>query len=71
MKRMNLFIKGLEKKSIQNYYKNDLEDPKLKSTIFVNNNMIEAVNQYILIRNVIQIQYGTYGYIKMYQINYF
>nr|YP_009352012.1 hypothetical chloroplast RF21 [Schoepfia jasminodora]AQW41730.1 hypothetical chloroplast RF21 [Schoepfia jasminodora] len=43
---------------------NDLEDPKQKILIFVSNTILEAVNQYILIRNLIQIQSSTYGSIK-------
>nr|YP_010882710.1 hypothetical chloroplast RF21 [Androsace filiformis]YP_010882729.1 hypothetical chloroplast RF21 [Androsace filiformis]WIF27294.1 hypothetical chloroplast RF21 [Androsace filiformis]WIF27313.1 hypothetical chloroplast RF21 [Androsace filiformis] len=43
---------------------NDLEDPKLKRVVFASNNIMEAVNQYRLIRNLIQIQYRTYGYIR-------
>nr|QXO05453.1 Ycf2 [Vrydagzynea nuda]QXO05470.1 Ycf2 [Vrydagzynea nuda] len=40
------------------------EDPKLKTAVFASNNIMEAVNQYRLIRNLIQIQYSTYGYIR-------
>nr|QVX28783.1 hypothetical protein RF2 [Poiretia bahiana]QVX28800.1 hypothetical protein RF2 [Poiretia bahiana] len=43
---------------------NDLEDPKPKIVVFASNNIMEAVNQYRLIRNLIQIQYSTYGYIR-------
>nr|YP_009309134.1 hypothetical chloroplast RF21 [Primula veris]AOS86798.1 hypothetical chloroplast RF21 [Primula veris] len=43
---------------------NDLEDPKLKRVVFASNNITEAVNQYRLIRNLIEIQYRTYGYIR-------
>nr|YP_009752201.1 Ycf2 protein [Linnaeosicyos amara]QIT05611.1 Ycf2 protein [Linnaeosicyos amara] len=43
---------------------NDLEDPKQKIVVFASNNIMEAVNQYRLIRNLIQIQYNTYGYIR-------
>jgi hypothetical protein len=32
--------------------------------VFASNNIMEAVNQYGLIRNLIQIQYSTYGYIR-------
>ncbi|OWK25813.1 hypothetical protein AJ87_00925 [Rhizobium yanglingense] len=42
----------------------DLEDPKQKKVVFASNNIMEAVNQYRLIRNLIQIQYNTYGYIR-------
>nr|YP_009526164.1 Ycf2 [Dianthus caryophyllus]YP_010938532.1 Ycf2 [Dianthus cincinnatus]YP_010938550.1 Ycf2 [Dianthus cincinnatus]YP_010938700.1 Ycf2 [Dianthus barbatus]YP_010938718.1 Ycf2 [Dianthus barbatus]QYF08531.1 Ycf2 [Dianthus fruticosus subsp. amorginus]QYF08782.1 Ycf2 [Dianthus fruticosus subsp. fruticosus]UFP05486.1 hypothetical protein RF2 [Dianthus chinensis]CUA65787.1 Ycf2 [Dianthus gratianopolitanus]CUA66543.1 Ycf2 [Dianthus moravicus] len=43
-----------------------LEDRKQKRVVFASNNKMEAVNQnqYILIRNLIQIQYSTYGYIR-------
>uniref|UniRef100_A0A3Q7G3T6 Ycf2 N-terminal domain-containing protein n=1 Tax=Solanum lycopersicum TaxID=4081 RepID=A0A3Q7G3T6_SOLLC len=43
---------------------NDLEDPKPKIVVFASNNIMEAVTQYRLIRNLIQIQYSTYGYIR-------
>nr|YP_010499549.1 Ycf2 [Balanites aegyptiaca]YP_010499564.1 Ycf2 [Balanites aegyptiaca]UWT58825.1 Ycf2 [Balanites aegyptiaca]UWT58845.1 Ycf2 [Balanites aegyptiaca] len=43
---------------------NDLEDPKPKIVVFASNNIMEAVSQYRLIRNLIQIQYSTYGYIR-------
>nr|QXO04073.1 Ycf2 protein [Goodyera repens]QXO04090.1 Ycf2 protein [Goodyera repens] len=53
-----------QKKSVRIYCGNDLEDPKLKTAVFASNNIMEAVNQYRLIRNLIQIQYSTYGYIR-------
>ena len=37
---------------------------KQKIVVFASNNIMEAVNQYRLIRNLIQIQYSTYGYIR-------
>ncbi|KAH0849812.1 hypothetical protein HID58_096067, partial [Brassica napus] len=42
------------------------EDPKPKRVVFASNNIMEAVNQYRLIRNLIQIQfqYSPYGYIR-------
>nr|YP_010712266.1 Ycf2 protein [Corydalis ternata]YP_010712288.1 Ycf2 protein [Corydalis ternata]WDA92921.1 Ycf2 protein [Corydalis ternata]WDA92943.1 Ycf2 protein [Corydalis ternata] len=40
------------------------EDPKPQRVVFASNNRIEAVNPYRLIRNLIQIQYRTYGYIR-------
>nr|YP_009436360.1 hypothetical chloroplast RF2 [Cyphia belfastica]YP_009436385.1 hypothetical chloroplast RF2 [Cyphia belfastica]ATG26538.1 hypothetical chloroplast RF2 [Cyphia belfastica]ATG26563.1 hypothetical chloroplast RF2 [Cyphia belfastica] len=43
---------------------NDLEEPKPKIVVFASNNIMEAVNQYRLIRNLIQIQYSTYRYIR-------
>nr|YP_009493628.1 hypothetical protein RF2 [Eucommia ulmoides]YP_009493650.1 hypothetical protein RF2 [Eucommia ulmoides]AWN56550.1 hypothetical protein RF2 [Eucommia ulmoides]AWN56572.1 hypothetical protein RF2 [Eucommia ulmoides]AZT79313.1 hypothetical protein RF2 [Eucommia ulmoides]AZT79335.1 hypothetical protein RF2 [Eucommia ulmoides] len=43
---------------------NDLEDPKPKRVVCASNNIMEAVNQYRLIQNLIQIQYSTYGYIR-------
>ena len=39
----------------------DSEDPEPKIVAFASNNIIEAVNQYKLIRNLIQIQYNTCG----------
>nr|YP_009341917.1 hypothetical chloroplast RF2 [Aletris spicata]YP_009341934.1 hypothetical chloroplast RF2 [Aletris spicata]ALV25482.1 hypothetical chloroplast RF2 [Aletris spicata]ALV25483.1 hypothetical chloroplast RF2 [Aletris spicata] len=53
-----------QKKSVRIYCGNDLEDPKLKTAVFASNNIMEAVNQYRLIRDLIQIQYRTYGYIR-------
>ncbi|KAH0849811.1 hypothetical protein HID58_096066 [Brassica napus] len=45
---------------------NFFEDPKPKRVVFASNNIMEAVNQYRLIRNLIQIQfqYSPYGYIR-------
>nr|YP_009436759.1 hypothetical chloroplast RF2 [Cyphia phyteuma]YP_009436782.1 hypothetical chloroplast RF2 [Cyphia phyteuma]ATG27134.1 hypothetical chloroplast RF2 [Cyphia phyteuma]ATG27159.1 hypothetical chloroplast RF2 [Cyphia phyteuma] len=43
---------------------NDLEEPKPKIVVFASNNIMEAVNQYRLIRNLIQIQYSAYRYIR-------
>uniref|UniRef100_UPI0030DE5A10 hypothetical chloroplast RF21 n=1 Tax=Herniaria glabra TaxID=115624 RepID=UPI0030DE5A10 len=45
---------------------NFLEDRKQKRVVFASNTKMEAVNQnqYILIRNLIQIQYSIYGYIR-------
>ncbi|MFQ6627357.1 hypothetical protein Gotur_005079 [Gossypium turneri] len=37
--------------------------------VFASNNIMEAVNQDILIQNLIQIQYSTYGTIMKYTIN--
>ncbi|KAI3853935.1 hypothetical protein MKX03_024161, partial [Papaver bracteatum] len=56
-----LFIEGSEKKSVRISCRNDLEDPKTKRVVFASNNIMEAVNQYRLIRNLIKIQYSTYG----------
>lgn len=42
------------------YCGNDLDDPKLKSTVFASNNIMEAVNQYRLTQSLNQIQYSTY-----------
>nr|YP_010859844.1 hypothetical protein RF2 [Cyrtostachys renda]YP_010859861.1 hypothetical protein RF2 [Cyrtostachys renda]WGM74271.1 hypothetical protein RF2 [Cyrtostachys renda]WGM74288.1 hypothetical protein RF2 [Cyrtostachys renda] len=56
------FYRRIRKKSVR--CGNDLEDPKLKTAVFASNNIMEAVNQYRLIRNLIQIQYSTYGYIR-------
>ncbi|KAK8935858.1 Protein ycf2 [Platanthera zijinensis] len=58
------FSRRIRKKSVRIYCGNDLEDPKLKTAVFASNNIMEAVNQYRLIRNLIQIQYNTYGYIR-------
>nr|YP_010723327.1 Ycf2 protein [Phalocallis coelestis]YP_010723345.1 Ycf2 protein [Phalocallis coelestis]WDW26697.1 Ycf2 protein [Phalocallis coelestis]WDW26715.1 Ycf2 protein [Phalocallis coelestis] len=56
------FYRRIRKKSVRIYCGNDLEDPNLKTAVFASNNIMEAVNQYRLIRNLIQIQYSTYGY---------
>nr|YP_009241790.1 hypothetical chloroplast RF21 [Tofieldia thibetica]YP_009241807.1 hypothetical chloroplast RF21 [Tofieldia thibetica]AMQ13365.1 hypothetical chloroplast RF21 [Tofieldia thibetica]AMQ13382.1 hypothetical chloroplast RF21 [Tofieldia thibetica] len=58
------FYRKIGKKSVRIYCGNDLEDPKLKIVVFASNNIMEAVNQYRLIRNLMQIQYSTYGYIR-------
>ncbi|KAH0445495.1 hypothetical protein IEQ34_025426 [Dendrobium chrysotoxum] len=58
------FSRRIRKKSVRIYCGNELEDPKLKTAVFASNNIMEAVNQYRLIRNLIQIQYSTYGYIR-------
>nr|YP_009247550.1 hypothetical chloroplast RF21 [Tahina spectabilis]AMW65517.1 hypothetical chloroplast RF21 [Tahina spectabilis] len=46
--------------SVRIYCGNDLEDPKLKTAVFASNNIMEAVNQYRLIRNLIQITIMKY-----------
>nr|QKV48131.1 hypothetical protein RF2 [Risleya atropurpurea]QKV48136.1 hypothetical protein RF2 [Risleya atropurpurea] len=53
-----------QKKLVRIYYGNALEDTKLKTAIFASNNIMEAVNQSRLIRNMMQIKYSTYGYIR-------
>nr|YP_010616354.1 Ycf2 protein [Pandanus amaryllifolius]YP_010616371.1 Ycf2 protein [Pandanus amaryllifolius]WAU47726.1 Ycf2 protein [Pandanus amaryllifolius]WAU47743.1 Ycf2 protein [Pandanus amaryllifolius] len=58
------FYRRIRKKSVRIYCGNDLEDPKLKTAVFSSNNIMEAVNQYRLIRDLIQIQYRTYAYIR-------
>lgn len=54
----------MRKKWVRTSCGNDLEDPKPKIKIVDSNNIMEAVNQYRLIRNLIKIQYSTYGYIR-------
>ncbi|KVI04359.1 Maturase MatK, N-terminal domain-containing protein, partial [Cynara cardunculus var. scolymus] len=56
---MNLFIEGSEKR-VRISCGNDLEEPKPKIVVFASNNIMEAVNQYRLIRNLIQIQHSTH-----------
>lgn len=56
------FYRRIIKKWVQTSCGNDLEDPKPKIVVFTSNNIMEAVNQYRLIRNLIPIQYITYGY---------
>nr|YP_009907304.1 Ycf2 [Heptapleurum actinophyllum]YP_009907324.1 Ycf2 [Heptapleurum actinophyllum]QLI53657.1 Ycf2 [Heptapleurum actinophyllum]QLI53677.1 Ycf2 [Heptapleurum actinophyllum] len=58
------FYRRIRKKRVRISCGNDLEDPKPKIVVFASNNIMEAVNQYRLIRNLIQIQYSTYGYIR-------
>nr|QXE39984.1 Ycf2 [Nanhaia speciosa] len=58
------FYRRIIKKWVRTSCGNDLEDPKPKIVVFTSNNIMEAVNQYRLIRNLIQIQYSTYGYIR-------
>nr|YP_009765208.1 hypothetical protein RF2 [Brownea grandiceps]YP_009765225.1 hypothetical protein RF2 [Brownea grandiceps]QIS95485.1 hypothetical protein RF2 [Brownea grandiceps]QIS95502.1 hypothetical protein RF2 [Brownea grandiceps] len=58
------FYRRIRKKRVRTSCGNDLEDPKPKIVVFASNNIMEAVNQYRLIRNLIQIQYSTYGYIR-------
>nr|WEG89384.1 hypothetical chloroplast RF21 [Amana sp. MW-2023b]WEG89385.1 hypothetical chloroplast RF21 [Amana sp. MW-2023b] len=60
------FYRRIRKNSVRIYCgnDNDLEDPKIKTAVFASNNTMEAVNQYRLIRNLMQIQYNTYGYIR-------
>nr|QEJ86784.1 Ycf2 [Nasa triphylla]QEJ86785.1 Ycf2 [Nasa triphylla] len=58
------FYRRIRKKWVRISCGNDLEDPKPKIVVFASNNIMEAVNQYRLIRNLIQIQYSTYGYIR-------
>lgn len=58
------FYQRIRKKSVRIHCGNDLEDPKRKIVLFGSNNIMEAVNQYRLIRNLIQIQYSTCGYIR-------
>nr|YP_009627520.1 hypothetical chloroplast RF21 [Allium chrysanthum]YP_009627538.1 hypothetical chloroplast RF21 [Allium chrysanthum]YP_009627864.1 hypothetical chloroplast RF21 [Allium rude]YP_009627882.1 hypothetical chloroplast RF21 [Allium rude]QBO26250.1 hypothetical chloroplast RF21 [Allium chrysanthum]QBO26268.1 hypothetical chloroplast RF21 [Allium chrysanthum]QBO26594.1 hypothetical chloroplast RF21 [Allium rude]QBO26612.1 hypothetical chloroplast RF21 [Allium rude] len=58
------FYRRIRKKLVRIHCGNGLEDPKLKTAVFASNNIMEAVNQYRLIRNLIQIQYSIYGYIR-------
>ncbi|KAK7365369.1 hypothetical protein VNO78_39815 [Psophocarpus tetragonolobus] len=59
------FYRRIIKKWVQTSCGNNLKDPKPKIVVFASNNIMEeAVNQYGLIRNLIQIQYSTHGYIR-------
>nr|YP_011027412.1 hypothetical chloroplast RF21 [Sedum rubrotinctum]YP_011027429.1 hypothetical chloroplast RF21 [Sedum rubrotinctum]WQN01662.1 hypothetical chloroplast RF21 [Sedum pachyphyllum]WQN01679.1 hypothetical chloroplast RF21 [Sedum pachyphyllum]WQN01747.1 hypothetical chloroplast RF21 [Sedum rubrotinctum]WQN01764.1 hypothetical chloroplast RF21 [Sedum rubrotinctum] len=58
------FYRRMRKKWVRISCGNDLEDPKPKRVVFASNNIMEAFNQSRLIRNLIQIQYSTYGYIR-------
>ena len=57
------FYRRIRKKWVRISCGNYLEDRKQKIVVFASNNKMEAVNQnqYRLIRNLIQIQYSTYG----------
>nr|YP_009298777.1 hypothetical chloroplast RF21 [Pelargonium cucullatum]AJB98691.1 hypothetical chloroplast RF21 [Pelargonium cucullatum] len=54
----------IRKKRARISCRNGLEDPNLKKVVFAINNIMGAVNQYRLIRNLIHIQESTQGYIK-------
>nr|UDZ61538.1 hypothetical protein RF2 [Hydrocleys nymphoides]UDZ61539.1 hypothetical protein RF2 [Hydrocleys nymphoides] len=58
------FYRRIRKKLVRIHCGNDLEDPKRKRVLFASNNIMETVNQYRLIRNLIQIQYSACGYIR-------
>nr|AGW04483.1 hypothetical chloroplast protein [Astephanus triflorus] len=58
------FSRRIRKKGVRISCGNDLEDPQPKRVVFASNNIMEAVNQYRLIRNLIQIPYSTSGYIR-------
>nr|YP_010249895.1 hypothetical protein RF2 [Strobilanthes biocullata]QTT78337.1 hypothetical protein RF2 [Strobilanthes biocullata] len=58
------FSRRIRKKRVRISCGNDFEDPTPKKVVFASNNIREAANQYRLIRNLIQIQYSTYGYIR-------
>nr|YP_010042447.1 Ycf2 [Sphaerophysa salsula]QPB69677.1 Ycf2 [Sphaerophysa salsula] len=58
------FYRRIIKKWVPTSCGNDLEDPKPKIVVFTSNNIMEAVYQYRLIQNLIQIQYSIYGYIR-------
>ena len=47
------FYRRIRKKSVRIHCGNDLEDPKRKIVLFASNNIMEGVNQYRLIRNLI------------------
>nr|YP_009890609.1 Ycf2 [Asperuginoides axillaris]YP_009890629.1 Ycf2 [Asperuginoides axillaris]QKK36982.1 Ycf2 [Asperuginoides axillaris]QKK37002.1 Ycf2 [Asperuginoides axillaris]UKP88779.1 Ycf2 [Asperuginoides axillaris]UKP88780.1 Ycf2 [Asperuginoides axillaris] len=60
------FYRRIRKNWVRISCGNYLEDPKPKRVVFASNNIMQAVNQYRLIRNLIQIQfqYSPYGYIR-------
>nr|BEV21232.1 Ycf2 [Taraxacum albidum]BEV21294.1 Ycf2 [Taraxacum albidum] len=58
------FYRRIRKKGVRISCGNDLEEPKPKIVVFASNNIMEAVNQYRLIRNLIQIQHSTHRYIR-------
>ncbi|GJU11359.1 ycf2 protein [Tanacetum coccineum] len=57
------FYRRIRKKKVRISCGNDLEEPKPKIVVFASNNIMEAINQYRLIRNLIQIQHSTHRYI--------
>nr|YP_009729860.1 Ycf2 [Caldesia grandis] len=58
------FYRRIRKKLVRIHCGDDLEDPKRKRVLFASNNIMETVNQYRLVRNLIQIQYSVCGYIR-------
>nr|YP_009403449.1 hypothetical chloroplast RF2 [Downingia cuspidata]YP_009403458.1 hypothetical chloroplast RF2 [Downingia cuspidata]ASA34641.1 hypothetical chloroplast RF2 [Downingia cuspidata]ASA34652.1 hypothetical chloroplast RF2 [Downingia cuspidata] len=58
------FYRRIQQNSVPISCGNDLEEPKPKRVVFASNNIMEAVNQYRLMRNLIQIHYSTYKYIR-------
>jgi hypothetical protein len=62
-------VKELRKR-VRTSCTNDLEDPKQKIVAFASNKIMKTVNQYRLIRNLIQIQYNTCGYIYIRYITF-
>ncbi|CAH1435249.1 unnamed protein product [Lactuca virosa] len=58
------FYRRIRKKKVRISCGNDLEEPKPKIVVFASNNIMEAANQYRLIRNLIQIQHSTHRYIR-------
>jgi len=55
------FYARIIEKWVQTSCINDFQDPKPRIVLFTSN---RSVNQYALIKNLIQIQYNTYGYIR-------
>ncbi|KAI5653094.1 hypothetical protein M9H77_30281 [Catharanthus roseus] len=53
------FSRRIRKKGVEISCRNDLEDPQTKRVVFA---IMEAINQYRLIRNLIPIPYSTYGF---------
>uniref|UniRef100_UPI0030E3F865 hypothetical protein RF2 n=1 Tax=Schiedea hookeri TaxID=270411 RepID=UPI0030E3F865 len=63
----DLFFYGrIPQKWVRTSCGNSLEDRKQKRVVFASNNKMGAINtnKYILTRNLIKIQYSTYGYIR-------
>nr|YP_009340542.1 hypothetical chloroplast RF2 [Porterella carnosula]YP_009340551.1 hypothetical chloroplast RF2 [Porterella carnosula]APQ40114.1 hypothetical chloroplast RF2 [Porterella carnosula]APQ40125.1 hypothetical chloroplast RF2 [Porterella carnosula] len=58
------FYRRIHQNSVPISCGNDLEEPKPQRGVFASNNIMEGVNQYRLIRNLIQIQSSTYKYIR-------
>ncbi|CAI9290646.1 unnamed protein product [Lactuca saligna] len=65
-----VFNSRIRKKRVRISCGNDLEEPKPKIVVFASNNIMEAANQYRLIRNLIQIQHSTHRLSSLWPLLY-